>query len=792
MVFLITIKQQKTITNKIMEEQKNQDSVFNKSEQVASNIPNTPSGKLNPRKGKFFLLLILGVLIVVALAVGFVLMQKGETVKETVTVEESTDKIVSENNEQKDIESDEENFLIEENLSGIVNIDDFNFSPENKKMLAENNFFARPSYYQEFYQLYEANRYDLTANFITTDSILHNYHLVFDFLLKKIEEEKLCAKLTELSADMLSGSIKQYNLLKGTEWENAAKRNVGFFTVASKLLNPSTDALPIVAEEVNQELVLIENHQGVAKSPVMNFGIENETLISTPQGMQSLEAFKEDYSQYVPRGHYDKTDELKAYFKAMMWYGRLTFRMKSDDETKSAILITLSLDKAGNQELWNAIYEPINFFVGKTDDINYYQFEELIKQVYGAQTTVESISNNEDKFDYFVARAKKLSPPRINSMPIFEASIQSDREEEIKGFRFMGQRFTVDAVIFQRLIYREVGDKTKTCEEFDPEKTGCLTGARCLPAGLDIPATMGSQTAKNILSEAGEDKYACYSQNMLKLNEYISSLDEETWTQNLYWSWMYQLSPLLDEKTANYPDFAKSDAWQKKDLNTFLGSWTELKHDTILYSKQVYAEMGAGGGFDLEEKDDRGYVEPNPRVYSRIAALLKTTAEGLQEKGLIAAATKNNLVKMEELALSFETISKKELNGGGLTDEEYELIRSYGGQLEHFWLEVNKNEPDFKEMGARDYLIENPAAIVADVATDPNGYVLEEGTGWINTIYVAVPIDGKLKIAVGGVYSYYEFTQPMEERLNDKEWRKMLNSAQKPQRPSWADAFISE
>ena len=789
-----------------MEEQKNQDSVFNKSEQVASNNSKMLLGGFGAKKGKFILFVAFSVLILAASAVGFVLMQKQETVEKTALVEKSTDKVVDkeksnqeeqideiagEEKGQENVDQDEENRLAEESLSDIVNIGDFNFSQEDKKMLAENNFFVSPSYYKEFYQLYEGNRYNLTANFITTDSILHNYHLVFDFLLKKIEEEKLYAKLTELSADMLSESIEQYNLLEGTKWENAAKRNVGFFTVASKLLNSSTDALPIVAKEVNQELALIENHQGVAKSPVMNFGIENEALISTPQGMQSLAAFKEDYSQYAPRGHYDKTDELKAYFKAMMWYGRLTFRMKSDDETKSAMLITLLLDKAGNQELWNAIYEPINFFVGKSDDINYYQFEELMEQVYGAQTAIESISNDENKFDSFVARAKKLSSPQINSIPIFEASIQSDREEEIKGFRFMGQRFTVDAAIFQRLIYREVGDKTKTCEEFDPGKTGCLTGARCLPAGLDIPAAMGSQTAKNILSEMGEDEYACYSRNMSKLNAYISSLDKETWTQNLYWSWLYQLGHLLDEKTANYPDFAKSDAWQKKNLNTFLGSWTELKHDTILYSKQVYAEMGAGG-FDPEEKDDRGYVEPNPRVYSRIAALLKTTVEGLQEKGLIAAETKNNLAKMEELALSLETISEKELNGKNLTDEEYELIRSYGGQLEHFWLEVNKNESEFKEMGARLYLIENPAAVVADVATDPNGYALEEGTGWVNKIYVAVPIDGKLKIAVGGVYSYYEFAQPMEKRLNDKEWREILNSAQKPQKPSWTDAFISE
>lgn len=90
------------------------------------------------------------------------------------------------------------------------------------------------------------------------------------------------------------------------------------------------------------------------------------------------------------------------------------------------------------------------------------------------------------------------------------------------------------------------------------------------------------------------------------------------------------------------------------------------------------------------------------------------------------------------------------------------------------------------------YLDDNPAAIIADIATDPNGEVLEEGTGKIFSIYVAVPIDGKLRIAKGGVYSYYEFEWPMSDRLTDKKWREMLNSGKAPQLPEWTDAFIAK
>ena len=233
----------------------------------------------------------------------------------------------------------------------------------------------------------------------------------------------------------------------------------------------------------------------------------------------------------------------------------------------------------------------------------------------------------------------------------------------------------------------------------------------------------------------------------------------------------------------------QNSAWIRKEINTFLGSWTELKHDTILYAKQVYAEFGGGG--EIERKDDRGYVEPNPYVYARLASLLKMTSEGLESRSLLTESMKDNLRRMEQLTLALKTISEKELNNDKLTDEEYELIRSYGGQLEHFWIEVNKDDPQYEELGSKHFLEEYPAAIIADVATDPNGQVLEEGTGKIFEIYVIVPVEGKLKIAKGGVYSYYEFTQPLSDRLTDEKWREMLKSGQEPPLPQWTNVFIA-
>ncbi|HML37179.1 MAG TPA: DUF3160 domain-containing protein [Bacillota bacterium] len=647
-------------------------------------------------------------------------------------------------------------------LSNITNKDRFELSTEAQKLLVKNNFVVVPSPAREFFSIYEINRYDTIPNFITTDAMLHNYHLYYSHLLRMLEKESLRNELDALTKSMLAKSQDQYKALNGTDWENAARRNVAFFAVAARLLDSKAEIPSFVIGRVNGELKLIADHQETFfPSPVMNMG-------NTDAG--PVEALKEDYTQYQPRGHYTKSDELKTYFQSMMWYGRMTFRVDNEDETKSAVLATLLLSGQEDYDRWNRIYEPTNFFVGKSDDLGLIQYHQVLKNIYGGIPSLKTLSGDADKWDACRACIEKLEPPALNSMPIFDANTQPDREEVITGFRFMGQRFTPDASIFQRLIYREVGEN----------------GAgqrRMLPKGLDIPAAIGSKEAYSILKEMGETDYLNYPGNMEKLQKDIASLDTGIWTQNLYWTWLHTLTPLTEAKGEGYPSFMRNPAWSCKQLQTYLGSWTELKHDTILYAKQVYAEMGGG---DMEQ-DDRGYVEPNPVVYARLASLTRMTVDGLQSRGLLKEGEAASLERMEELALNLKEISEKELAREPLSNEDYELIRSFGGQLEHFWMEALADEG----VDHPSAVMENPAALIADVATDPTGQVLEEGTGLISHIYAVVPVDGTLRIAKGAVYSYYEFPWPANDRLTDEKWKEMLDSEKTPAPPFWTQTFTS-
>lgn len=642
-------------------------------------------------------------------------------------------------------------YSVSEGLPEVVNLDQFYLTDGQMQLLEQNLFVVTGSYYNEFYQLYESNRYARVPNYVTVDSLMHTYHLYFSMLLNRTEKNYLADDLLTLSRAMLAASVEQYGQLAGTQWEEAARRNVAFFAVAAALQDPEQEIPADAAQLAEQELALIYAAEAIAISPLT----ENEM----------------DYSQFKPRGYYEGDETLERYFRAMMWYGQVNFAQDSDSLNRSALLMTLTM-AATDLETWEEIYTVTAFFAGVSDDLGYYEYAEAISQAYGGYPSVEDLKNEEGAYTRFVELAAQLRAPAINSVPVYEDE-EGDLGEMNKGFRFMGQRFTLDAAIMQQLVYRAVEENSAG------EK-------RLLPDTLDVPAALGSDLALQLLEEQGDTDYSGYRENMTELRDFISGATEASWTSSLYSSWLYTLSPLLETKGEGWPSYMTGAEWGKKALETFAGSFTELKHDTVLYSKQVMAEMG--GGWD-ETIDDRGYVEPEPEVYQRFLLLAQQTADGLDGFGLIDSADKENLGRLEELARRLLVISNKELRNETLSDEEYDLIREYGGTLEHFWIEALQDRAETDYLDPREY----PACLVTDIATDPNGRVLQVATGMPAEIWVIVPVDGQLRLVNGMVYDFYQFEQPLTNRLTDSEWEQMVRyGEQQIDKPWWTAGYWSQ
>ncbi len=630
-------------------------------------------------------------------------------------------------------------YEIADDWSNVINVDDTYMADAQLELLRSLGFMSTGPHggSAEFFELYESNRYNLFPNFVTVDSMMHTYHLYFGHLQRGVERGHLSGMLATLSATLLAETSSQLDVLRGTAWEAAAVRACAFFGVGASLLGVASSIPAEAQATVDAELQLIGAAAGVATSP--------------------LTGTDADYSQYTVRGYYEGDSELEAYFRAMMWYGGVAFVRREEDLDRSALLVTLALSQGDAAAQWQAVYEVTAFFSGASDDLSYFEYLEIAQEAYGDLPTVADLPGDEEGWARFRELTEQTPAPSINSLPAVDSGQEDDHLDEGKGFRFMGQRFSIDAEILQNLMYSIVGEN----EAGDK---------RMLPDVLDVPAALGSDTALGLLEAQGATGYEGYSEKMAELRAGIDAAGDELWTASLAGQWLATLRPLTETVGEGYPPFMQSDAWARKDLLAFAGSYTELKHDTVLYAKQAMAEMGGG---PLEERDDRGYVEPRPTVFGRLAALVAATSEGLAGLGLLDDADAENLSILEQLATQLETIARKELRDELPTDEEFELIRTFGGQLEHFWQEVYQDEADDDLFTTRDF----PAAVVTDIATDPNGRVLEIGTGQVATLYAVVPVEGVLRVASGSIYSFYQFEQPIDQRLTDVSWRQMLGIA---------------
>ncbi|MBE5823873.1 MAG: DUF3160 domain-containing protein [Butyrivibrio sp.] len=606
---------------------------------------------------------------------------------------------------------------------------EYNDTSKMRNALADKGFAVRPDGYHEFFDVYELNRYNMFPNFVTVDSLMHTYHLYFSYLLKSIEKESLADQLKLVSAEMLARSTAQYESLKGTDFEEAALRNVAFFYVGAKLQDSSAES-------------------GIDDSSFAEVTDTEYNKIMEASAIEPclLTGLNEDYTQYKPRGYYEGDEALEAYFRAMMWYGRISFALESEEMVKSAVLMSCALSQ--DDADYNSLYDVTSFFAGVSDDFTYGEMVQVLDGAYGKVPDAEEVAGDEAAFGKVVEALKKAQPPKINGIPVME-----NEENVIPSFRFMGQRFTIDAAIMQNLIYRAV--------EENPEGE-----RRYLPDALDTAAALGSEEAFKILDEQGDTKFKNYTDNLAVMQETFDNSDMELWGASLYAGWLYTLRPLFEKRGEGYPWYMQNDEWNKKKLETFAGSYAELKHDTILYAKQVAAEMGGG---DDEMPDDRGYVDPEPVIYSRFIDLAGKTSKGLEAAGMLSSAEKDDLALLSDIAMRLLEISEKELKNEALSDDDYEFIRGYGGNLEHFWAEVNA--ADGLDLV---HSYQAPCPVIADIATDPNGTVLEVGSGKADTVFVVFPIDGELHVGSGSVYSFYQFTVPIDERMTDEEFRASL------------------
>lgn len=617
---------------------------------------------------------------------------------------------------------------------------------EQIAFLAKNGFVVIHSNEAQFADIRDqvAEKYG-QPYYLTTDAAFHALHINFDALLKQLEKTVLKSEAASIVKATLDSLNSEASGVKGTGLQADMQLAQDYLAVMLTLLDKNVKLPASQKSRIQPQIDQIMAAAGRDKSAL-------------------IPNFEDDYGAYKPVGHYAGDPDLEDYFRGLTWAGRVAFKFRDIENpgfkpSRAPLIISLTL--RSDEKVWQKytqLMKTIGFIIGPTDDGGPVETLKLMDSIYGKNTTLKNLADDQ-VWQKFLSRVEELPGPQINST--FANTTKALKAE--RSWRLMGQRFTLDALMFQNLIFDKVGSDTNKRE---------------FPSGLDVMAVMGSDAALDAQKAAGQDKYNNYLTQVDTLKNLVKAQKQSAWLDTFYSGWLYAFLPQMELKGGAYPSFMHTFAWQNKELNSALGSWAELKHDTALYSKM--AEFMGGGG-PPSAPPPPGYVETNPNVFYRLAYIAGSLKEGLELMGYVDPGQNNipepgtdmpydrllqGMGNLAEQLTGLGDIAAKELRGEQLTEEErYMIIRPLGAIEDHV---------DFGKRTGQN--LEYPPVPVVAAVSGAQNEVLEVGVGKVDRIYVVVPINGKLQVAQGGVFTYYEFKQPRSNRLSDEEWRKKLES----------------
>ncbi|MDX1688930.1 MAG: DUF3160 domain-containing protein [Candidatus Promineifilaceae bacterium] len=632
-------------------------------------------------------------------------------------------------------------------LTQIVNAEALErLTKAERDALSQNGFLVVPTPYAEPVGVYRWAAAEGLPTFLTTDVVLFNVALLTSAAWRHASEA-LTADLQAMSEALVRASLAQW--LAATEEETdeagalaeAAWRNLAFFSVGGRLLDPDFEVPSPVAEVVAEEQTLI-GESGVYISPL--FGV------------------RQDYGVYEP----DPDRAPPARFqRAAAWYAHpFSFDSEEPAATRRAarqvLLMALALQASENWTRWERVYHPTTFFEGTAGVYDIGDATVALDAVYGVGATLDRILV-QDRLDDFIATLRALPPPSGFDL------------RPSGAFSLLPRPQQPDEPLFRELLFNQVGGYHGDSETIPFTAIDTTVGpVRGLPRALDVAAALGSERAFSRLEAAGDAAYEGYDLQMEMVRRQVAQLDESARTQTLGGGWLYAVQPLLSSSQPA-PTFVEEEVWWNKQFNSWYGAWLMLR-DPFPVPSDLPATAAETG-------TEAAYVEAEPLVYARLAALVRQVREGLQGRALLDEVLEQKLQGMERLLSALRLIVEKEVEDEPLTADESLLARQAAERLRALATVVPEE--------ASGPATANPLPRIADVYVDaPSGRVLQAALGEAWPLYILVPGVEQPLLAVGAIFSTYEFKRDGNETLTDDSWREM---EERPAPAAWMEALLA-
>jgi len=683
-------------------------------------------------------------------------------------------------------------------LQTVVNLHHFPqvHGEGESKRLQDNRFVARPGDEKEFYELHDKLRYAEKPQFISTDVALQAFRDEFLSLLQDAER----TAADELRA-MSEALWKHYFDAWKTSQTNTHRYYATYFATAWVALEAAESMEKMTWED---HMVAQWGRDSASEKERKRFdrvskpvsqrmpdnmarvtlGLPSElrSMVATytekmarHRGIERVEipSYKTplsvDFSQFKIRGAYD--NELAGYFLAMKWYGFMPLPFDGSLAEFAATLSALRYKNAPVLEMWRDVDGLVGSFMGKPVD-----------------PTVDHLM------------ALRADEPQIFSP--FDAAAVKKRLAEMRGtieirdasgprnvhLTFFPRRAGLDVTFFRKLTHQKVK-------------------YRGMPTSLDVFATLGHERArKHAIAAEPEDRVEEYRSVLASLIEKTPSPESDRgyWNTDIYHSWLAALVVLA--RSYEVPDesmieFARSEAWQDRQLYAALAGYTQLKHASVLYAMQdVSAECDGDSSYYVAIEQPivdppEGFVEPNAEFYAALAEVAERVYEKLYDgKGDGPSADhwrreEDPRLNALNLARRLEKISRLHLSGKRLDEDDRRWIEYLGGDLEMLTLGKRPGSSNMTIGGQG--RVERGVALVTDIHTNKQRQqALHIGVGRIQDLWVVTPHPPANQLTQGGILSFYEFVRPMSDRMTDARWGEALEKGEIPKSPEWTDTFL--
>ncbi len=613
--------------------------------------------------------------------------------------------------------------------------------------------------FPNFFRGYAAIYMEDLPVYVSADALLDALHRSYDQILISIEASVLIPALDALLS-RLSQRIGSLEASDGTKADLDLYLDVARGLLATSAYTPRSDAAR----------ALIEKSKAAE-------GFDEVSLFGLPR--------LEDFSQYKPRGHY-LDSPLSEYFRAMMWLGRVDFRLIETlpdgdlvfrRQQYEAMLGLHQLMDERSAELWNDIDGVVRAFVGESDSMTYPEVRSLLADLGGLaaarQASDEAVVRAINDGGY--GEQQIASHLRVNDGT--QPSIPLNR-----SFLLFGQRYVADSHVFSETVYDRIP-------------------RRMMPNPLDAAFAAFGNNQALALSGAELEQYPELSGALGAMRFSIDSHGASFWDANLYNLWssaLRSLSPapdMSDPAGLGLPAVAGTEAWGRRVLNTQLGSWAQLRHDTLLYAKQSYTDIPA-----CEFPD--AYVEPNPeffRALVRFAERGSALVDGLPAGQYLAEDIRGYFANLAASAGTLAQMAEQQKSGTPFSAAQLAFINDAVRVVQDTAGCTTVETPDgwYADLFYNQSKAIEQDLTIADVHTQPAdevgnivGRVLHVGTGFPRLMTITVDTCVGPRAYAGMAYAYHELITNDFQRLNDEEWTGRVTSAPPADAP-WAAPFIA-